>query len=341
MTVPGQLSFFGPLPGSTPDLPAADGWRELPRGWGHPFHPILPWAGAVPPAFAHALIERFTRPGDVVLDPACGRGTVPLQASLRRRVGIGIADDPLGALATAAVLDAPARREALARVAELRIGWTHARAAAMDDVVAARTAVPALAALPAATVAALLFLRAELATDERTDRFLRVALAGLVAGAGSAPAALPPDDDLGRLLELRVARLYRSLPPGTRGLVIGAGTADPLTAAGLALRARALPDRARLVIARIGSSERPGAGSDLRRWIAGVPAPVRAGAPLPEETGRLLAGLRPRLAADGVLALVLPGARAAGADAGSRARAACDAAVAAGWQVAGISVAGI
>ena len=50
-----------------------------------------------------ALIERFSRPGDVVLDPFSGRGTVPLQACLRRRIGVGVDRNPLAALLTGTV----------------------------------------------------------------------------------------------------------------------------------------------------------------------------------------------------------------------------------------------
>jgi site-specific DNA-methyltransferase (adenine-specific) len=42
-----------------------------------------------PPQLPHYFIQRFTKPGDVVLDPFCGRGTTPVQAASQSRHGIG------------------------------------------------------------------------------------------------------------------------------------------------------------------------------------------------------------------------------------------------------------
>lgn len=59
------------------------------RNWGHPWHSLCSYHGKLKPAIAHLLIDRFTNPGDVVLDPLCGVGTIPFEACLQGRVGIG------------------------------------------------------------------------------------------------------------------------------------------------------------------------------------------------------------------------------------------------------------
>ena len=41
------------------------------------------------PAIAHFLVEQFTEQGDVIVDPLSGVGTIPLEACLQNRVGIG------------------------------------------------------------------------------------------------------------------------------------------------------------------------------------------------------------------------------------------------------------
>ena len=41
------------------------------------------------PHSSHYFISRFTKPGDIVLDPFSGRGTVPTQAMSQSRIGIG------------------------------------------------------------------------------------------------------------------------------------------------------------------------------------------------------------------------------------------------------------
>ena len=67
-------------------------WTENPykkQNWGHNFHSIAPYIGRIKPAFAHWLIKTTTHLDDVVLDPFCGIGTVPLEADLLGRHAIG------------------------------------------------------------------------------------------------------------------------------------------------------------------------------------------------------------------------------------------------------------
>ncbi len=110
-----------------PQLDLARDWKAQPRSWPHALHPMCTYLGSLPATLAHDLVARWSRPGDVVLDPFCGRGTVPLQAGLERRIGVGIDRNPLAHLLTAAALDPPTRREALGRLEHLRIRWTETR----------------------------------------------------------------------------------------------------------------------------------------------------------------------------------------------------------------------
>lgn len=59
------------------------------RNWGHAWHSLCSYHGKLKPAIAHFLISYFTKPGDIVLDPLCGVGTIPFEASLQGRTGIG------------------------------------------------------------------------------------------------------------------------------------------------------------------------------------------------------------------------------------------------------------
>lgn len=59
------------------------------RNWGHPWHSLCSYHGKLKPAIAHFLVEQFTEPGDIVVDPLCGVGTIPLEACLQNRIGIG------------------------------------------------------------------------------------------------------------------------------------------------------------------------------------------------------------------------------------------------------------
>ena len=64
-------------------------WKYAGDGWGSSLHRICSRTGSFPPALAHYFIQRYSRPGDVVLDPFSGKGTAPLEACLNGRIGIG------------------------------------------------------------------------------------------------------------------------------------------------------------------------------------------------------------------------------------------------------------
>jgi hypothetical protein len=49
-----------------------------------------------PTSFAERVIRRYTAPGDTVLDPFCGRGTVPFVAAALGREGFGVEINPVG-----------------------------------------------------------------------------------------------------------------------------------------------------------------------------------------------------------------------------------------------------
>src|SRR5437870_399960 len=49
------------------------------------------------PPVARCLIERYSREGDVVLDPFCGSGTLLVEALLSGRDAIGVDIDPVAA----------------------------------------------------------------------------------------------------------------------------------------------------------------------------------------------------------------------------------------------------
>lgn len=68
---------------------AAEPYRR--RNWGGSLHSLCSYQGKLKPSIAHFLVDWFTSPGDRVLDPMAGVGTIPLEA---RRLGrIGLAND--------------------------------------------------------------------------------------------------------------------------------------------------------------------------------------------------------------------------------------------------------
>lgn len=77
------------------------------RNWGHPLHSLCSYHGKLKPAIAHILIRDFTNPGDRVLDPLCGVGTIPLEACLQGRIGIGNDLSKMAYVVTGAKVDFP------------------------------------------------------------------------------------------------------------------------------------------------------------------------------------------------------------------------------------------
>ena len=63
-------------------------WHGVSVRWGHSMHTMCSYHGMFPAKVAHYFIQRYSRPGDVVLDPFSGRGTVPLQARVEGRRAI-------------------------------------------------------------------------------------------------------------------------------------------------------------------------------------------------------------------------------------------------------------
>lgn len=83
-------------------------WKEDPyskQNWGSNFHGISSYVGRIKPAFAHWLIECLTKKGDVVYDPFCGVGTVPLESSIMGRESIGNDLNPYAVLISKSKID--------------------------------------------------------------------------------------------------------------------------------------------------------------------------------------------------------------------------------------------
>jgi site-specific DNA-methyltransferase (adenine-specific) len=284
------------LPVDLPHLPIAPEWKDQQRLWGHPFHPMCSYLASFPAALTHAFIARYSRPGDVVLDPFSGRGTTPLQACAEGRIGLGNDLNPFAHLLTAAKVEPAARAEAMTRLTALRLAWSAASAewtalaervredpAALDARVpaagsdarpsAGTESVPAevVVAFHPRTLAQVLLVRTSLHLDRRVDRFLAAALTGILHGKSAsylselmpntfsmAPRYVrdfaartgfsSPDRDLFDGLARKLDRLYRLPPPATPGIALLGDARDTAGRARNALRARGLPDRARLVV---------------------------------------------------------------------------------------------
>jgi len=85
------------------ELPYKQGDYES-RHWGHNRHSLCSYPSKLTSSIPHHLIQLFTQEGETVLDPMAGVGTIPFEASLNGRRGIGIDLSPLAYTITRAKL---------------------------------------------------------------------------------------------------------------------------------------------------------------------------------------------------------------------------------------------
>ncbi len=204
------LELPGLVPSALPGLDIAPEWKDQQRLWGHRFHPMCSYLASFPAALTHAFIARYSRPGDVVLDPFSGRGTTPLQACAEGRIGVGNDLNPFAHLLTASKVEPASEAEARTRLTALRLRWAGEAEAWLTlalrvigapgpDGVRIPTAgstvrpgwpdadaepVPFEVALCFAprTLAQLLYVRTSLQLDDHVDRFLAAAITGILHG---------------------------------------------------------------------------------------------------------------------------------------------------------------
>lgn len=77
------------------------------RNWGSPLHSLCSYQGKLKPAIAHYLVQNFTNPGDTVLDPLSGAGTIPLEAMLTGRRALANDLQELGFILSSAKIAQP------------------------------------------------------------------------------------------------------------------------------------------------------------------------------------------------------------------------------------------
>jgi DNA methylase len=191
-------------PAELPPIGITPDWKDQQRLWGHSFHPMCSYLASFPAALTHAFIARYSRRGDVVLDPFSGRGTTPLQASAEGRIGVGNDLNPFAHLLTASKIEPATPADTRIRLAALRLAWASDAAAwtaLADRVLADPSAlvpragsrggtgsglepVPpeVIVAFHRRTLAQLLLVRTTLDLEKPTDRFLAAAITGILHG---------------------------------------------------------------------------------------------------------------------------------------------------------------
>jgi site-specific DNA-methyltransferase (adenine-specific) len=94
-------------------------WKSQPKNMGNALHTMCSYMAMFPPSLPHFFIERYSSPGDTVLDAFSGRGTTALEACFQNRIGIGSDRNPLAYVLTFAKVNVPSKGRIITRLDEL------------------------------------------------------------------------------------------------------------------------------------------------------------------------------------------------------------------------------
>src|SRR5579859_7035042 len=86
----------------------------------HRLHAICPYFAMFPETFVRRNLLAWSKPGDIVLDPFCGRGTTILESLLNGRRAIGCDINPVAFCLSRAKSDPPKLSDVLKRILALQ-----------------------------------------------------------------------------------------------------------------------------------------------------------------------------------------------------------------------------
>jgi len=104
--------------GSVDVTPAPARWRQPCANTECSLHQLSPYIGKIKSSIAGELVERFSKPGDLVVDPFSGAGTIPFEAAVRGRRALGADISPYAGILSKAKLAPPPSLSAALGLAE-------------------------------------------------------------------------------------------------------------------------------------------------------------------------------------------------------------------------------
>ena len=95
----------------------------------NPLHSICPYFAMFPEAFVQRHLLAHSRPGDLVFDPFCGRGTTILESLLNGRRSLGTDINPVAACVAGAKARVPTLEAVMKRLEQLEAGFVESHSA--------------------------------------------------------------------------------------------------------------------------------------------------------------------------------------------------------------------
>ena len=83
------------------------------RNWGHSLHTLCSYQSRLKASIAYYLVQCFSQPGDKILDPFSGVGTIPFEACLNGRKGFGLDINPVAYHTTFSKIQFPKKEDVM------------------------------------------------------------------------------------------------------------------------------------------------------------------------------------------------------------------------------------
>ena len=104
--------------GTVNPTPAPARWRQPCANTECSLHQLAPYIGKIKSSIAGELVEGFSKPGDLVVDPFSGAATIPFEAAIRGRRALAADISPYAAILSKAKLAPPPSLDAAFALAE-------------------------------------------------------------------------------------------------------------------------------------------------------------------------------------------------------------------------------
>ncbi|MBN2331386.1 MAG: site-specific DNA-methyltransferase [Candidatus Aenigmarchaeota archaeon] len=95
-------------------------WKIYPKNMGNKLHSICSYMAMYPPSIPNYFIDKYSKKGDLVLDPFSGRGTTVLEGCLLERKAIGNDRNILAAVLSRSKASVPQKGRIISRIKSLK-----------------------------------------------------------------------------------------------------------------------------------------------------------------------------------------------------------------------------
>jgi len=138
-------------------------------------HQMTAYLAMFPPNLPYSLIKDYSKKGDIVYDPFCGRGTVVFESCRLGRIGVGNDLNPLAYILSKAKANLPKKDSIIKRINELEKNYTKPDVSNIADEIKMLFDIET-------TLPQLEYLKQTLSKKKKIDIFILAVLTGILHG---------------------------------------------------------------------------------------------------------------------------------------------------------------